>query len=85
MTSSVARGIAETDMGNHARSDTGLRRARAATWTVLLSMDGTTMTFHVYHSVIYGRMAWPARPVGPADQASLDTAACVNGLLTHAA
>lgn len=74
-----------TDMGR-ARSDTSLRRAPAAAWTVFLSMAGTTMTFHVCHSVIYGPMPWPARrPVGPANQASLDTAACVNGLLTHAA
>lgn len=49
-----------TDMAKHASSnDSGLRRARAAAWTVFLSMAGTTMTFQVYHSIEYGRMPWP--------------------------
>ena len=44
------------DMAKHASSTSGLRRARAAAWTVFLSMCGTTIAFQVYHSVKFGQM-----------------------------
>jgi hypothetical protein len=48
-----------TSMAKTADAGAGLRRARAAAWTVFLSMAGTTMTFQVFHSIRFGGMPWP--------------------------
>jgi Skp family chaperone for outer membrane proteins len=47
-------------MADHAKQGKapGLGMAKAAGWTVFLSMAATSATFQVYHSVVSGRMPW---------------------------
>lgn len=54
------RKVTMSAMADHANLKTpdGVRMAKAAGWTVFLSMAATSATFQVYHSVGAGRMPW---------------------------